>query len=126
MPRRAVLEDLVAAPVGRRVDQVEIDLATVPVAQRERGGAQVPDHVVPALGEDGPHLLQRRAGQHEVEVAVLPGLLAQQAVDAPPAVQPAAHVMGVDGVEQVQHVCRPHELDRTVAPAGDPLSPRGR
>ena len=109
-----------ARPAAARGEHVQVDLATGGVAQRVvpgRGVATVrgPETLAPQRLHDRGLVADL---EHEVEVGVLTGLLAEQGVDPPPAVQPDRGAGSLDRVEQLDDVGRPHVSTASGAATG--------
>jgi hypothetical protein len=125
VPPRAALQQLVTTPVRTRVDRVQVDLSTGGPAERQRCRQPIPDDLVAVGFEqllDGGHVV---AKENEVHVSVRPGLLAQQTVNAPAAVEPVDNSQAVQLAQQAEDVRRLHTSKPAIQPSPAHQADRG-
>lgn len=106
--RLAIELNLVAATIRRKFDRMQVNGPAVRVLKRDGGGQPVSNYLK-SLSEQGR--LEPRYGccvNHEIEVGVVPGLLLEEGVDAPAAVDPGNGGLGQQLVEDSQYLVVSH------------------
>jgi hypothetical protein len=89
-------------------DRMEVDPVVARVGDDEARGAFVEVDGEAERGECGEHTLDRRELHHHVEVGVLAGLLTEEGVDAPAAVEPIVEAGSKEPAHNFDYVIRGH------------------
>ena len=77
-------------------------------ASSTRTGSQSVSTAYPRARERGQARVQLLGADRQVEVAVLPGLAADEGIDAPAAQHPVGDAAGLEGIEDPEHLADVH------------------
>jgi len=117
VPRRSIELDLVTATALSQDDRVEVDLATIGVAQRHRCRPPVPDDAVSAFDECRDDVVDSSSVDDQVEIGMRSVLLTNKSIDSPSTVDPRGNAERGEVVKNVEDLITP---DATSMPSTQP------